>query len=122
MIIVLIHWKVRTGQEAAFLDHWKSVATLGVADGLIGEFLSEEAGAPFPFVPFPAATPACANFYNFGLWRDRESFERAAGPHFNEEAPPLAFEAARRTRHLFEPTAWRRGTARLPSENSFGTL
>lgn len=122
MIIVLIHWKVKLGQEAAFRGHWQSVARLGGAEGLIGEFLSEETAASFPFVSFPAAAPDCANFYNVALWHDRESFERGVGSHFNEEAPPLAFEALRRARYLFEPVEWRRGVAQLPPKSSPGTL
>ena len=125
MIVVLIHWRIKTSNEAVteFFEWWKSKAVIADKTNLVGEFLS----APLPASRFPFRVDDLSHkgkevdhraFVNLGIWRDWESFYEQVGKNFNDNNPPLPFEAARRSRTILEPNEWRIGKSPLPEQGT----
>lgn len=114
MVIVLIWWRILPTDQAvqAFLEWWKSHATIADDSALAGEFLSSPLPAgslPFASDDLSPADGSYRAFVNVGLWRDLESFYSQVGQYFNDDAPPREFEAQRRRRTILVPQAMRLG-------------
>jgi hypothetical protein len=122
MVIVIIHWKIREGDEhrQAFLQHWKETLTIEERNHLIGEFLSE------PFTPgevdfdvtilgVPESAPY-QSYFNVGMWASLESFEeQVIEPYVGSRPEPKTFEYEYRSRMVLAPLSWRRGHQDLPN-------
>ena len=72
MVIVIIHWKIKLGDEsrAAFLKHWKEMLNISERSDLVGEFLSHpltetEASFPCGLLGLPSSS-AYQSFFNVG--------------------------------------------------------
>ncbi len=120
MIIVLITWRIKPGQEEQFRRWWCDQAILADKGGLVGEFLCQPVSAnlvPFGVEDLSAAAPELAPsvpFVNVGLWKDSETFEAEVGQYFTDDQPLLSFEAIRRVRTILEPAERRLGEDRIP--------
>ena len=54
MIVVVIHWKIKSDRVSEFLEFWKTAAIVDDRKGLIGEFLSEgHSTAEFNWITWP---------------------------------------------------------------------
>lgn len=123
MRLVVVHWKVKPGREAEFLDYWSTRATIEDRAGLLGEFLcSVEDRGRFPWITFQALDPRWTSFFNVGMWRDAAAFQDQIGRHIDDARPPLDFEAERRERVFLAPERWRLGRSALPGSDPPGVL
>src|SRR6266508_4057302 len=121
MVIVVIYWKIKLGDEhrRAFLEHWEKTLTIAERSHLIGEFLSqpvatENAGFPCGLLGLPASS-AYQSFFNVGLWADLESFkEQVIDPYVGQAPKPKDFEYEFRERLVLEPVSRRVGQGAIP--------
>ena len=114
MRMVVVHWKVKQGREAEFLDYWGQRSVVADRSGLVGEFLSSvEDRGRFPWINMQAVSGAYTSFFNIGIWRDAAAFEDQIGKYIDNARPPLPFEAERRERVLLQPERWRIGRTAL---------
>lgn len=123
MRLVVVHWKIKPGREAEFLDHWSTRATIEDRAGLLCEFLcSVEDRGRFPWIILQALDSRWTSFFNVGLWRDAAAFQDQIGRHIDDARPPLDFEAERRERVFLSPERWRLGRSALPASDPPGVL
>ncbi len=114
--IVVVHWKIKPGQEAEFLEYWGTRSVVEDRSGLVGEYLSSvEDRARAPWITWQALSPAYTSYFNVGIWRDVEAFQSQIGRFIDNSRPPLQFEAERRERIFLVPERWRTGRTSLPS-------
>lgn len=117
MVIVLIRWFIKPNRVADFFEYWQTKAIIEDKSGLIGEFLSE----PIPAHAFTYKVDDLTDpngehleFNNVGLWESVDAFEEAVAHMFNDDAPLLDFEVAKRKRTILAPRHYRIGEAELP--------
>lgn len=126
MVIVLIHWKIKPACVEDFFEYWRKKAVVQDRSGLIGEFLSEVCDVDkFDWVTWDdlaGREGVYRSFVNAGLWRNADDFQCQVAKYFNDDAAPQSFEAERRVRTILYPQCWRVGDARLPIQDSCGTL
>ena len=121
MVIVLIQWIIKPGQEAAFQEHWKQKLHIEDRTGLIGEFLCEPGSEEYITWSLPDRNdPPCTVFVNVGIWASADVFRQQVEPNFNDDKQPEPFEAARRVRTVLYPLSRRMGTALLPEGSNQG--
>ena len=126
MIIVVIYWKIKLGNEhrRAFLDHWEKTLTIPKRSHFVGEFLSqpvsaEDADFPSGLLGLPSSS-AYQSFFNVGIWSDMESFkQQVIDPHVGQTPKPEHFEYEFRERLVLAPVSWRIGQGTLPSCDDF---
>jgi hypothetical protein len=120
--IVVVEWKIKKGQEQEFRDYWAKKSTIPDRSGLIAEFLSgEEDRAKFPWINWAATrSDDYTVFYNVGIWRRADDFMGQIGKYIDNNRPPMAFEAARRSRVFLQPLEWRVGQSQLPAKDAEG--
>jgi hypothetical protein len=126
VILVIIYWKIKLGDEnrAAFLKHWKETLTISERSHLIGEFLSrplapDETDFPCGLLGLPSSS-AYQSFFNVGIWSDLDSFKRQViDPHVGKAPKPLEFEFVFRERLVLEPVSRRIGQGKLPQGDEF---
>ncbi len=124
MIIVVIYWKIKLGNEhrRAFLDHWEKTLTIPERSHLVGEFLSqpvsaENAGFPSGLLGLPSSS-AYQSFFNVGIWSDMESFkQQVIDPHVGQTPKSEHFEYEFRERLVLAPVSCRIGQGTLPSSD-----
>jgi hypothetical protein len=125
VIIVLIHWRIKTTNEdvAAFYKWWTEKATIEDKSSLAGEYLSK----PLPAGDFNFLVDDLSpkvnevdhwGFVNVGLWDNWKAFYQQVGHNFRDDRGLLPFEAARRTRTILEPQQWRIGAWELPQKGT----
>ena len=70
--IVVVHWKIKPGREAEFLDYWSTRSVVEDRTGLIGEYLgsSIEDRARAPSINWGTLDRAYVSYFNVGLWQD----------------------------------------------------
>lgn len=113
--IVVVHWKIKPGREAEFLDYWSTRSVVEDRTGLIGEYLSSiEDRSRAPWINWSTLDPAYISYFNVGLWQDADSFQSQIGKFIDNTRPPLPFEAAKRERIFLAPERWRAGKSALP--------
>lgn len=119
--IVVVHWKIKPGREAEFLDYWSTRSVVGDRSGLVGEYLSsvEDRGLA-PWITWQTLSPEYTSYFNVGVWRDLDAFQDQIGRHIDNSRPSLPFEAERRERVLLAPAAWRVGRSILPTADAPG--
>ena len=125
MVIVLIHWKIKPGSVADFLDYWRKVATVQDRAGLIGEFLSEACHtSEFPWITWDLTghEGVYRSFVNVGMWAKAEDFHDQIAKYFRDGVEPQDFEHEPRVRTVLRPRCWRMGDSSLPVHDSGGTL
>jgi hypothetical protein len=129
MIVCLIHWKIRKGLEPKFISAWQTTYTIKNRVGLIGEYLSEvKTDADFPWITWPIRCANdynqrhCTHYINVAMWESADRFQAEIAANFNDTMPALDFEIERRRRVLVEPTQWRTGQSRPPTQDSVGVL
>ena len=126
MIIALIHWRVKLGDEhtRAFLHHWQTRNTIANRSGLIAEFLSDSLPmSQFPYITWHLDSESLGDFRSYvtvGFWQDTDAFRDQVAAYFNDDKPSLGFEQYRRRRVIFSPVHWRIGDAQLPEADSDG--
>lgn len=121
--LVVVHWKIKSGRESEFLDHWSTRAAVKNRAGLLCEFLcSVEDRGRFPWITSRTLDPRWTSFFNVGLWRDAAAFQDQIGRHIDDARPPLDFEAERRERVFLSPERWRLGRSPLPASDAPGVL
>jgi len=126
MVIVLIHWRIKSTDEAeaAFLDYWKKSA-ISDPTSFGGEFLSAPCPAnTLPFrvddLTFGHGILDCRHFVNVGLWKNMESFHAQVGSKMKDHLPIESFEADRRTRTVLEVREEHLGKWRIPTQEERG--
>lgn len=112
--MVVVHWKIKQGREAEFLDYWGQRSVVADRSGLVGEFLSSvEDRGRFPWINMQTVSNSYTSFFNIGIWRDAAAFDDQIGKYIDNARPPLPFEAERRERVLLQPERWRIGRTAL---------
>lgn len=119
--IVVVHWKIKPGREAEFLEYWSTRSVVEDRSGLVGEYLSsiEDRGRA-PWINWSTLDPAYVHYFNVGLWQDVDSFQSQIGRFIDNSRPSLPFEAARRERVFLVPERWRAGRSPLPAADPPG--
>lgn len=119
--IVVVHWKIKPGREAEFLDYWGTRSVVEDRTGLVGEYLSSiEDRERAPWINWSTLDPAYTHYFNVGLWRDVDAFQDQIGKFIDNSRPPLAFEGAKRERVFLVPERWRAGRSALPANDPPG--
>ena len=115
MRIVIVEWRIKKGQEAAFLDYWSQNEAIDDRSGLIGEYLShveDQKDCQWITLEFG---DGWTTYVNVGFWSDADAFRREVGPKINDQRPALFFEHEKRRRTFLCPDRWRIGEAMLPA-------
>ncbi len=108
--LVVVHWKIKQGQEQEFLDYWAQRSPVADRSGLVGEFLSSvEDRDRFPWINMQAVNASYTSFFNIGIWKNAAAFEGQIGKFIDNSRPSLPFEAERRERVFLQPERWRIG-------------
>ncbi len=119
--IVVVHWKIRLGREAEFLNYWGTRSVIGNRSGLVSEYLSSVADRDsIPWIIWQGLSPNYTSYFNVGIWRDLDAFQGQIGRFIDNDKPPLPFEAERRERIFLTPKAWRIGRSALPTTDAPG--
>ena len=117
----MVHWKIKPGREAEFLDYWGTRSVVGDRSGLVGEYLSSvEDRERAPWITWQTLNLTYTSFFNVGLWRDVDAFQDQIGKFIDNSRPPLPFEAERRERIFLVPERWRAGRSSLPATDPPG--
>ncbi len=112
--LVVVHWKIKQGQEQEFLDYWAQRSPVADRSGLVGEFLSSvEDRDRFPWINMQAVSASYTSFFNIGIWKNSAAFQDQIGKYIDTSRPPLPFEAERRERVFLQPERWRIGGSAL---------
>ena len=115
MRIVIVEWRIKRGQEAAFLDYWSQNEAIDDRSGLIGEYLShveDQKDCQWITLEFG---DGWTTYVNVGFWSDADAFRREVGPKINDQRPALSFEHEKRRRTFLCPDRWRVGGTMLPA-------
>ena len=85
MVVILVHWLIRTGMEEKFTARWKQM-TIGKESGLYREILTKIDVRPSnpKFHTFSVGDPFYSTFINIGMWESVEAFDRAVGKYIPE--------------------------------------
>ncbi len=119
--IVVVHWKIKLGREAEFLNYWSTRSVIGDRSGLVGEYLSSIADRDrVPWITWQSLNSGYTSYFNMGIWRDLNAFQDQIGRFIDNSKPPLPFEAERRERVFLVPEAWRIGRGTLPTTDAPG--
>ena len=123
MVIVLVKWKIKLGDEERFLLHWKKHLTIRDDLDLVGEFLCTPQSRDYATWRLPdPGDPPCAIFLNVGIWSNESAFLEQIEQYFSDDREPLTFEATRRVRTVLDCGLCRIGQAELPRENTNGVV
>jgi hypothetical protein len=125
MHIVLVDWKIISGQEEDFLRAWRAEMTVNDRARMVGEFLSKVVprSEEFPWITWDDLIDVTfTRFINVALWADAESFHDQIGRYFNPAGGKQPYEYELRRRALLSPGCWRMGDWRLPVHDSGGVL
>lgn len=123
MVIVLVKWKIKPGQEEQFLAHWKQELTVRDDRELVGEFLCTPNSREYVTWRLPDPDdPECEIFLNVGIWKNESAFIDQISPYFADNEKLLPFEASRRVRTLITSETWRIGASHLPEISSEGVV
>ena len=119
--VVIVHWKIKLGEEAKFLEYWSTRSVVGDRSGLVSEYLSSvEEQDRAPWIIWQALDTAYTSYFNVGIWRDLDAFQDQIGRYIDNNRPLLPFEAKRRERVLLAPEAWRVGRSTPPTTDAPG--
>lgn len=119
--IVIVHWKIKPGREAEFLNYWSTRSVVEDRSGLVSEYLSSiESRDLAPWINWQRLSPAYISYFNVGIWHDLTAFQDQIGQYIDNNRSPLPFEAERRERVLLAPEAWRIGRSTLPMVDAPG--
>jgi hypothetical protein len=114
MSIIVVEWRIRKGQEDAFLDYWSTRSRVMDRTSLVAEFLSRaESPEVFPWIRWEM-DPRWTTYVNVGIWSTASAFQENFGQFIDDSQPILDFEAERRRRVLLETERWRIGAATIP--------
>ena len=92
--IVVVHWKIRLGREAEFLDYWKTRSVIANRSGLVSEYLSSVAERDrVPWITLQGLSSEYTSYFNVGIWRDLDAFQDQIGRFIDNKKPPLPFES-----------------------------
>lgn len=117
MRIVIVEWRIKKGQESAFMDYWSHNEAIEDRSGLIGEYLSHvETQNDCQWITLEFGE-GWTTFVNVGFWSDADAFRRQVGPKIDDTRPPLPFEHEKRRRTFLCPDRWRVGGSTLPAES-----
>ena len=123
MVIVLVKWKIKPGQEEQFLDHWKRELKVGDKRELVGEFLCTPNSRDYVTWRLPdLGDPPCEIFVNVGFWNNEAAFLDQIAPYFADAEELLPFEATSRVRTVLTSESWRIGQTQLPDTSSDGVV
>lgn len=121
LCIVVVHWKIKLGKEAEFLNYWSTRSVVENRSGLVSEHLSSvEDRDRASWITWQTLSPTYTSYFNVGVWRDLDAFQDQIGRYIDNNRPPLPFEAERRERILLAPEAWRIGRSTLPMADAPG--
>lgn len=119
--IVIVHWKIKPGKEAEFLNYWSTRSIIEDRSGLVSEYLSSiEDHDRAPWTTWQTLKLEYTSYFNVGVWRDLDAFQDQIGRYIDNSRPPLPFEAERRERVLLAPQAWRIGPSISPTVDAPG--
>lgn len=102
MVIILIHWQIKKGQELAFEEYWKTLMNVEHKKGFYRETLTTPLTmSDAKFNTWSIPNPNYSTYINIGCWSSVEDFERAV-----QETMPKASQAtdptSGRTKHIVE--------------------
>ena len=124
MFVILIHWRIKDGEDEAFIKHWKTENSIADTEHLVHEYLSKS--IPTSEKSYTtwhldeASLGDHTSYVTVGIWDDGEAFQTQIAKYFNDKKPLLPFEKYRRRRVAFDPVAWRIGKAQATSHSSEG--
>lgn len=125
MVIVLIHWYIKSDEASLteFKQSWRDIFTIEDKSSLIGEYLSapvpkEEFDYPVDDLRPEFREQTFVPFVNVGIWDNPESFYEQVGQYFPEKDELKPFEAKLRKRTILMPEEWRRGMTDLPDTST----
>jgi hypothetical protein len=87
LVVILVHWLIRKGQEKAFKARWKEM-TIKAEAGLYREILTElsPSEADPKFHTFSLGDPFYTTFINIGMWESVHAFDAAVGKYIPQAA------------------------------------
>ena len=85
MVVILVHWLIKTGMEDAFQSRWKQMS-VRADSGLYREILTKiDVGPANPkFHTFSLGDPFYSTFINIGMWESVDAFDLAVGKYIPE--------------------------------------
>jgi len=85
MVVILVHWLIKSGMEQAFQSRWRQMS-IEANSGLYREILTKIATRPSnpKFHTFSVGDPFYSTFINIGMWESVECFDRAVGKYIPE--------------------------------------
>jgi len=102
MVIILINWQIKKGQELALEEYWKTLMNVEGKKGFYREMLMQPLTmSDAKFNTWSITDPNYSTYINIGCWESIEDFERAV-----QETMPKASQAtdptSGRTKHTIE--------------------
>ncbi len=89
MVIILVHWQIKKGQELAFEEFWKTLMNVEGKKGFYRETLTNPVTMSDPKLNTWSITdPNYSTYINIGCWSSVEDFEKAV-----QETMPKASQA-----------------------------
>jgi len=125
MVIVVVRWYIKTGEEEAFIATWEGMEP-EYKEGLFREFFSKPIDKPNPkYHTLDFESKHYTTYINVGTWRDIIDFDKAIGSLIpNREKHPIKrgkelievydFEYKLRERIVMEVDRMRGGEWDLP--------
>jgi hypothetical protein len=103
MVIILVHWLIKTGFEAQFEAAWRNMS-VGQEAGLYREMLTTVEPIPNDpkFNTFSISDPNYSTFINIGMWESLEAFDEAVGKYIPKGEAFEAEDGRRRITILLE--------------------
>jgi heme-degrading monooxygenase HmoA len=102
MVIILIYWQIKKGQELVFERYWKTLMNVERKKRFYREILTKPLTmSDQKFNTWSITDPNYSTYINMGFWSSVEDFERAV-----QESMPKASQAtdptSGRTKHIID--------------------
>ena len=83
MVVILIHWLIKTGCEATFIEFWENQMKIPRDTGLYREILTKVNGEVDDpkFHTFSVESPHYSTFINLGIWKTLDDFDKQVGEY-----------------------------------------
>ena len=86
MVVVMVHWLIKQGQEKEFENWWRSEMSVPKDAGLYREILTTIDAEPTDskFHTFSVGDPFYSTYINVGIWNSLEEFDKEIGKRIPE--------------------------------------
>ena len=128
MVVILILWHIKQGQEQAFIKAWKEDLFVNNREKLVGEFLSktvdevEDIFKSWKIATVCSPVEPVTPYVNVGIWESLAAFLSEIKQYIQNPGASSQPWFVAKYRVVLEPVAWRIGGMGLPNRDSGRTF